>query len=65
MAGVGRISITELQQLQQLTALSTICIHSPSWDPATVAVLAGMTGGCMAVNCYKHGGAALQQPGML
>jgi hypothetical protein len=44
--GVGRISTSELQQLQQLTALTSLIIRSPSWDTAAAAVLAGLTGGC-------------------
>jgi hypothetical protein len=55
---VGRISTSELQQLRQLTALSTLSIRIPSWDTAAAAVLADMTGGCLAVYCYiyNHGG---------
>jgi hypothetical protein len=45
--GVGRISSSELQQLRQLTALTSLVIRSPSWDAAAGAVLADMTGGCM------------------
>jgi hypothetical protein len=59
---VGRISTTELQQLRQLTALSTLSIRSPCWDPAAAAVLADLTGGCMAVTFYMYslgGGNAL------
>jgi hypothetical protein len=56
--GVGRISTSELQQLRQLTALSTLSIASPRWVTQAAAVLADMTGGCMAVNCcmYSFGG---------
>jgi hypothetical protein len=49
---VGRISTTELQQLRQLTALSTLSIGSPCWDTAAATELADLTGGCMAVTCY-------------
>jgi hypothetical protein len=53
-ADVGRIATSELQQLRQLTALSTLSISSPSWDPAAAAVLAGMIGGCTAVSCCMY-----------
>jgi hypothetical protein len=52
--GVGRISTSELQQLRQLTALSTLSIGKPRWDTAAAAVLADLTGGCMAVSCYMY-----------
>jgi hypothetical protein len=52
-AGVGRISTSELQQLLQLTALSTFSTRIPSWGTAAVTVLADMTSGCMAVSLFK------------
>jgi hypothetical protein len=54
--GVGRISTSELQQLRQLTALSSLSIGKPRWDTAAAAVLADLTGGCMALAFHERGG---------
>jgi hypothetical protein len=57
--GVGCISTSELQQLRQLTALSTLSIGKPHWDTAAAAVLAGLTGGCMALAFTRAAAAAV------